>query len=386
MRSAPSPSAPAPAPTAPSASSSPSPEPVASGPQVTLAYAGPGVGLVGVGTAAVTPGPSHLFLTEDFVHWREVTPSQAATDPGHPWFEDGFFLDATRGWVTTFNPANIDVVIYRTVDGGHHWAQLATTDHTMNAGAITRLQFLSASMGYMDTEQPSGPGAQLSVTVDGGAHWTVRAEAHSLPVADVRFLDPTHAIATNPSWWCADGPVAGVSWSADGGRSWATSVLPPEGAAAGIATCLGAPSMASARRVLLPITTITDAGSRASILISDDAGATWRRAGTLATSFTPVHSDLHGGPGAPTGAVAPDRSWWVAGMLPPGSLSVATSADLGAHWRTAAARGLTGQPLRLIARSARAAWALVLDGANTRLFASSDGGDTWAPVAPAQAG
>jgi hypothetical protein len=234
----------------------------------------------------------------------------------------------------------------------------------------------------MDTEQPTGPVAELSVTLDGGAHWTVRAEAHSLPVADVRFLGPNHAIATDPPWWCADGPSVGVSWSSDGGRSWAASVMPSEYTASGVTTCLGAPLIASPRRAMLPITSITDTGSRAGVLVSDDAGSTWQAAGALATSFRPVRADYHGGPGAPSGAVAPDGTRWVAGVLPAGSLSVATSVDMGAHWRTASGRGLAGQPLRLFARSARAAWALMLEGANTRLFSSSDGGDIWEQIDP----
>ena len=119
--------------------------------------------------------------------------------------------------------------------------------------------------------------------------------------------------------------------------------------------------------------------------MSDDAGATWRAAGGLATSFTPVLGDAHDGSGPPLGAVAPDGSWWVLGTRSAGPLSVATSTDHGAHWRTAATRGLTGVPLRLIARSARAAWALVRDGADVRLYATGDRGDTWVPVNPGQA-
>ena len=235
-------------------------DPVASGPQVTLAYVGPGVGVVGVGTAGGAPVPSRLYLTEDFAHWRDVTPPQEAVNAEFPAFEDTFFLDAVRGWVTTFNPARAEVVIYRTVDGGRHWAKLATTDHTVNAGAATRLQFLTASMGYMETLEPTGPVAQLSDTADGGAHWTLRNGTQALPLADVRFIDPAHAIATGPHCPSLDGPAARIASSSDGGRSWATSLLPQEYADFPMETCVGEPFIGGARRASIPITSITDAG------------------------------------------------------------------------------------------------------------------------------
>jgi hypothetical protein len=341
--------------------------------------------VVGVVTAGVTSVPARLYLTDDFAHWRDATPPQVAVNSEYPSFEDAFFLDASRGWVTTFNPANVEVAIHRTVDGGRHWARLSTTAHTMHAGAVTRLQFLTASVGYMETLEPTGPVAQLSDTTDGGAHWTLREGTQPLPVAEVRFMDPAHAIATGPHRPCFDSPAAWIAWSSDGGRSWATSLLPSEYTDSPLGTCVGEPLIGGAGRGLIPITSITDTGSRVGFLVSGDAGASWRAAGGLATTFRPVRGDEHDGSGPPVGAVGPDGSWWVTGVLPAGPLSVATSTDRGVHWWTAAARGLTGVPLRLIARSARAAWALVRDGADLRLYSSADRGDTWVPVTPGQA-
>jgi photosystem II stability/assembly factor-like uncharacterized protein len=329
----------------------------------------------------------------DFTRWIDVTPSQVTANPGYSYgdasFESASFLDQRRGWVALFDPATTVVSVFRTVDGGRSWDQVQGAGHTMNAGAVTRLQFLTPSFGFMEIAQPSGPGADLLVTYDGGGHWSSRSSFRpglnetSLPLADTWFVDPGHALATRPSWRCADRHAL---WSSsDGGRSWSISALPAEYATGGDGCIsMGSPRISGVSAATLPITSMADDGSHIGFLTSSDAGATWRVAGGFPSTFSPARTQYPGSANAPVpvGSVAADESWWVAGTQPSGTLEVAVSNDQGRHWERPGGRGLVGQPRTLIARSARAAWCLVSDGPNSRLFATSDGGASWTPVAP----
>ena len=363
------------------------------GPYVTLAYLGPGVGVVATSDVRADTLRPRLYRTVDFALWTDVTPPASALS-GDDIFENAYFLDAQTGWVTDFAYAAARASVYHTIDGGLSWQRVQGTSHTPNYGAITRMQFLTGSFGFMDTEQPTGPIARLSVTEDSGAHWATRSESRwepqnvGVPVADTCFMDATRAIATVPASSCfefVESPSSGVWFSVDGGRSWNQSTVPAGYVPTGEAlTCFGAPLVSSSPSAWLPATTVTDKGSRVSFLASNDGGGRWDAAGTVPITFSPTQSQYRiSGRAVPQGAMAPDGSWWALGVLPSGAPSAAVSTDEGQHWRTAASRGIIGQPQFLLARDARAAWALVGLEGSRQLYATSDGGDTWAPVDPA---
>jgi hypothetical protein len=91
---------------------------------VTLANRWAGVGVVGISRnleAAHNGTDPRLELTNDFRHWRDVTPL-AVKRQCHAGcellFESAFFSNPTTGWVTTFDPGNEQDDLYATTNGG----------------------------------------------------------------------------------------------------------------------------------------------------------------------------------------------------------------------------------------------------------------------------
>jgi hypothetical protein len=100
-----------------------------------------------------------------------------------------FFLDPDRGWCLTLNdrsagtllspvPDRQDVVLYRTVDGGGHWARLLATDaaHPVSGGLGDDGQkawiwFRDAGSGWVGQRSPGGH-AVVYATTHGGDDWT----------------------------------------------------------------------------------------------------------------------------------------------------------------------------------------------------------------------
>src|ERR1019366_8979734 len=150
--------------------------PAASAPWPSLVYAGPGVAVVGI--SPVDNGnqgtrPSQLYVSTDMVHWTEVTPprAQVTQNGGYGYFERASFLNASTGWVTTWNPATIGVTIYRTGDGGRTWSAVSGGGHSGNAGATVLLQLLSPTTAFKETLEPTAPGMSLQVSTNDGQTW-----------------------------------------------------------------------------------------------------------------------------------------------------------------------------------------------------------------------
>jgi photosystem II stability/assembly factor-like uncharacterized protein len=358
--------------------------------QVTLAYVGGGIGLVGISMGPLTTSPSRLYLTGDFEHFVDVTPPPVTTDPDQPFFAEAFFLNTEDGWVSTFDPAAARVDIYRTTDGGRTWSTVAGTTHTMDEGAATYLQFLSPSFGYMDTVQPTAPATALSGTSDAGAEWYPISSSEpepssSLPLAELRFSDATHAVAfTSESTGCFARPDTDVWWSSDGGVSWSAAALPepfiPNGATY---VCASAPFFGASETAMGVDLVSAPGTARVGFLTSTDHGATWLLASELPTVYAvPI---AEGSQTPPAVGVAPDGSWWAIGVTSSGREAVSVSTDQGAKWSTASGAGLpVGADGSVLPVSGTEAWVTVTVTveSSASLFVTVDAGAHWLPVVP----
>jgi hypothetical protein len=335
-------------------------EVASSGPQVTLAYAGSGVGIVGIETQPEGAAAPHLFLTHDFEHFTDVTPPALLAGPVSDYgaFEQAFFLNPEDGWVSTFNGAAAQVVVYRTTDGGLSWTTVAGTNHTANAGAVAYLQFLSPSFGYLDNLQPTGPAADLSVTYNGGNSWQHIAAGpgpSQLPVGRAVFVDASHAVAVANALGCAGTSTSNIWTSSDGGMSWASAVLPaPFVPSSTVSICPDAPFPTPSGVVVPASLIVSRATARVGFLVSTSEGQVWHAEPGPPVNFDVTFSpSVLGDVGTAAGgaAVAGDGSWWVVGRSTSGSDEV---------WVTN-----------------KRAWLVTNQGPNLRLYGTWDGGSTW---------
>jgi hypothetical protein len=358
-----------------------------SGPQVTLAYEGGGVGIVGVSTAPTGDSPSQLFITDDFVHFTNITPPNIVADPDDPEISDAFFLNPDDGWVSTFAPAAAQVNNYETSDGGRSWQKVGGTTHTMDAGGITYLQFLTPSVGYIDTLQPTGPAADLMTTSDGGLEWTPVASTNGLPLAQTHFFDPSDAVAVAGSFECLES-TSGVEFSSDGGTSWAPASLPaPFLPSTTTSVCPGVP-VSRASGEVMAVASVGQNSTRLGFLTSADTGKSWRLAAMAPPTYT--GSGARGTPAFGSsppgvfGGVAGDGSWWAVGPLSSGAAAVSVTTEDGAHWSTSVVSDLPTNLLEVVPIDKTHAWIMGQTGPNSAIFQTDDSGKTWTPLDPAR--
>ncbi len=146
--------------------------------------------------------------TKDAGHtWRELpqTRQHAGDADGPPAFS---FLDAARGWIAWWDPADEPKII-RTQDGGKHWRGVS---HEF----LQKTRFFDDSRGF---------GAEVTKflrTTDGGRSWTETEIPH------VRFIDRMLFLTPDIGWIAGtDGSAFFVLRTTNGGRDWEESRTTP---------------------------------------------------------------------------------------------------------------------------------------------------------------
>jgi len=146
--------------------------------------------------------------TSDAGHtWRELrqTRQHAGDVDGPPAFS---FVDASRGWIAWWNPADEPKMI-RTRDGGQHWQDVS-------GEFVQKLVFFDDSHGY---------GAEVTKflhTDNGGRHWT------ETQIPDLRFIDRMFFLTPEIGWLAGtDGKDFFVFRTTNGGRDWDESRTAP---------------------------------------------------------------------------------------------------------------------------------------------------------------
>jgi len=131
--------------------------------------------------------------------WKEL--SQTYAHAVSPAFS---FLDAARGWIAWWNPADDPKVIH-TFDGGRHWESISQE-------SLQIIQFFDGQHGY---------GAEVTKflrTVDGGRTWT------ETQIPRIRAIDRMLFLSRDVGWIAGtDGTNLFVFRTTDGGRSWRES-------------------------------------------------------------------------------------------------------------------------------------------------------------------
>ncbi|HET7311390.1 MAG TPA: hypothetical protein VFJ17_08700 [Mycobacteriales bacterium] len=377
-------------------------------PAVTLAYFRPGLGVVGVSPDCCGnqgTGGARLWLTTDMHRWLDVTPPNSGRGrlPGeHPIFEDASFVDASTGWVSTWDVGDLSVVVYRTRDAGRHWSRRRAGGHGAHAGATARFQLLSPSTAYRQELDPAGPVVHLSITRDSGGHWTTvydgwtrQKRGHPFGPFErpVTFVSAEHGFAADvvslPDFpYETTGQLFETS---DGGRTWSTMRPPLAGGSpcerGRAPTCvLGLPTFFDGSNGVLPGAGRRGARTTISFDRTTDAGATWSIASSLTlpdegagTSRCAVTCTLT--------SIAAPSDWWLLSRVSGGYATWRTT-DAGIRWtHHAATLPAADRAVSLWALTPSLAWAVtevrVPSGTTTQLMRSVDGGTTWRRVVPA---
>jgi photosystem II stability/assembly factor-like uncharacterized protein len=287
--------------------------------------------------------------------FNDVTPPHTEGEYVH----DAYFVDRDHGWVGFTETAAASGRLVRTGDGGRTWEAVtpsAAAHHS--AGSRVWLHFFDRRLGWTVTYAAAAPGGGILRTTDGGQTWSEWTE---LPEpGPVRFTTPTHGWLAGYSVYVNTG---GLYETFDGGDSWhQRNVAPADGA--------GADDLGyrlpffDGRDGVLPVSVGDD---RVAFYLTADDGRTWQAASTAAAA---------GGPRAAV-AVASRSVWWAIGSGGP----AAVTTDGGATWVSRRRAGLPGTILDFEARDERTAWASAFDqGGPRRLYATSDGGETWRPL------
>lgn len=310
----------------------------------------PSMGWAVAGTMSPTKlsGPFWVFRTGDGAkHWQKQVAGQ--TTFVFDTIDTLQMLDKSNGFLVAGEPLKL----YRTTDGGIHWATLELP--TQDAVLIT---FTSLREGWIEAISVSTPfyvGTHLYATIDAGDSWT-RLPDPPVDLARVAFR------TTSEVWAGAQGTGQPKAYtSEDGGHSWKEHQLPTPPGHTGIDNY-------STNVLILPGggVAVTISYQNANYgLTSFDGGASW------------TNTNLP--PGTPAGTY-PSYGyqdlvhWWaVEGNV------LYKSSDAGQSWTRIADAVPSGLNfLRVF--DARTAWARLNPALSSGVTLTSDGGLHWTPA------
>ena len=190
----------------------------------SLLYVGHGVGVVA--TYNQNTGCSEAFLSNDLVHWRNVTPPLKRTTgiaKGqclYAW-NGAYFTSPTDGWLQARNEGGTETILRHTLDAGRSWVAQPSGDTGSNGGTET-INFVNSKIGW---RQQFGFGSNgnyaLQRTLNGGATWSTRSpdSRGSCTFAQVVFSSASVGFAFS-NWQGVSNPTfllrtenGGVDWS-----------------------------------------------------------------------------------------------------------------------------------------------------------------------------
>ncbi len=310
--------------------------------------------------------------------WQTVSPALANAA-----FLDMQFLDSHWGWfvVQQAKPGFDDfLAVYHTQNGGLNW-KFAPIPVDAGTVAVAQLNFVGQQNGWLHLKLKTGSSfslGRLFTTQNGGLTW----EERTVPSGGgVEFVDLQRG-------WAVSGPLADQLYATvDGAKTWQPVLLPDLPAEP---YQIGLPQFATPRQGWLPLT-VAGESPRLLIYQTGTDGSDWQLSDTyeIAAGIT-LDSALQ---------FSPER-WWLA--APDGStiqlaqkdqnrLETVASAGLpvGAYtfdfvspqlgWAIVESSLCTG-PKRPAGQASLSGGAPRICSAGSRLFATSNGGQTWRPV------
>jgi len=316
---------------------------------------------------------ARVFVTNDWLHWRDVTPPgmTAAVD-------DLFALDRSRWWVTSSScrDGSSRETVWRTRDAGRTWASTPAGGHVCAAGSTSSVRFLTGNFGWLVDIQPTGPVADLWVTDDGGTTWTRRSSR--LPeLGSVVFRTPTDGFLGGP---CPPhGQDCKLYVTHDGGATWADATTSVDTTAADLPSWqvrYAAPTFFDAAAGVMPVTFVKADTESVAWYSTSDGGRSWViRAAPRSPGITeddPANLEV-----AVT-SVASASVWWDAARYR-ANWRTEVTVDAGRTWSVAESTPIWAGPHRLQAVDGQHAW---LNAGNGALLATSDGGAVAAGLNP----
>lgn len=218
----------------------------------------------------------------------------ATADGGASWTSSGAFpsagvvtdltfVDPSHGWLLADLGAAMGsqgVALFRTVDGGGHWSQVAGTAAPGAAGTTayalplgcdkTGIAFADASTGWM-TGACNGPGPFLYVTHRGGlGPWTPEASGLPSPASSCSGgcgIWPVAGLGSTQILLVSSYPASGLLVTHDLGATWTFSALP----SAGVRKASPFPQDVTFPDAAHGFALVGDR-----LVATDDGGATWR--------------------------------------------------------------------------------------------------------------
>jgi len=301
------------------------------------------------------------------------------------------FYGPRDAWVTWSRPwSRAWPVSYRTTDGGRTWARMGPVPiAAIGASApdmVTgRLGWVTAGLGIA----AGSSGIAIFRTADGGIRWRLveltPGQGSQTPGAIPFGCDKGNAAVFSDArtGWVAGSCAGGrpAFWvSRDGGRSWRHQPLPQRSGTGMLASCqcfLTAPVFTSPEDGALWATDMPGPPAlAAAAYLTRDGGRTW----------TPVRL-----PGGRVPLQTPDfvdgqQGFVIAGRLatgvqPPGDVRLYATADGGATWASRSASPLLGQAaLDFVTPAAGFATLISYGPLRSYLLRTSNGGRTWTGV------
>ena len=304
-----------------------------------------------------------LRSTDAGRHWSDVTPSPNA-DPVL------FAVDDSAAWAAYGGFTGGPYVIYRTTNGGGTWLQATPP---LQRGGIVQLYFVDRAHGWATVSLGAAAGSEgiaILRTIDGGASWSVIAQTSDPTTAQsspsglsfgcdkgfVAFGSTTVGVIPNE---CAGGPAT-LYRTTDGGFHWgliSLAQLDNRGGAAGLGY---SPTFLTSTDAILPASSYAAANQATpSLLVTHDAGATWR------DFLVPVPGGID---------FESATSGWLLGS------PIEVTNDGGATWRPlrvpAPPFKSTDMQLQYLGRGIATAWSW------SAAFRTDDGAITWRAITP----
>ncbi len=322
----------------------------------------------------------HILHTDDgSITLQDVTPPESAP-PVSFRSATTYFQDAETAWVVY----NFDVqgssgrapVVWRTTDAGRSWtpsAQLTLSDmmEFFEPGVLT---FVDANHGWLLVHAGAGmmhDWVYLFATSDGGLTWTSLFDPTdsslwmSCSKTGMAFSTATSGFVSGD----CQGVAAGVYFyqTRDGGSTWAQVTLPDPPQNAGVFTNMdfacGAynPTFIDAQHgaVLVSCQNFVTSAKFSWLYKTADGGTNW----------TPVNLPAAGGAYQ---FVDLQKGVYVAGK-------VYVTQDGGLTWKPVATVSWSGQPNFIDSNNG---WIVALNGEESALVRTTDGGVTWSIIKP----
>ena len=251
--------------------------------------------------AVMWAGTSQRVLrsTDAGRHWSDVTPAGISPRSWTAFYA----LDDSAAWVVDSPFGTRRYVILRTVDGGHTWS---AAPGTIAGGSIGGVTFVDRIHGWATNFLGAAAGSEAVGVLrsgDGGESWSLVAQtddpsglqpspnglSFSCDKGAADFATPMIGFLTQD---CAGGPP-GIYRTVDGGAHWRLVTLPYIGQPAAQASSQDPIILTATDAVMEGLYFYGVSSSADALLVTHDAGTSWRAEalpGTGAIDFESVTS------------------------------------------------------------------------------------------------